>query len=81
MERDLKFYRGIAKKFRKMVENKTEATAVKVVPTESGVDILPAKTNSTGTFYYTEDMVDFCRVFHLSNYVSMDDGKVVAHIY
>ncbi len=81
MERDLKFYRGIAKKFRKMVENKTEATAVKVVPKETGVDILPAKTNKTGTFFYTEDMVDFCRVFHLSNFVSMVDGKVVAQIY
>ena len=81
MERDLKFYKKVATELRKRMCSCTIATAVKIVVDENGIDILPAKTNEMGTFYHTEIMVDFCRLWGLSNFVDSYNGKARAHIY
>ena len=74
-------YKALAREFKEMVKNCTEATAVKVVADETGIDIYPAKTNTTGTFYHTEEMVDFCRFRRLSNWIDVYNGSTRVHIY
>lgn len=81
MEKDLKFYRKVARELREKMGDHTEATAVRIIADETGVDILPAKTNTRGTFYHTEELVDYCRYKGLSNWVSVYEGKTKAHVY
>ena len=62
----------------------TDETAVEVEVGEMGIELWPAKTNiPSNTFFYTERLVDFCRLFNLSSYVSydLDKNKIYARIY
>ena len=35
---------------------------------EDGIDIYPADTNVTGTFYHTDELATFCRYHSLNSY-------------
>lgn len=46
---------------------------------EDGIDIYPAETNTTGTFYHTDELATFCRYHSLSSFCHVVEykGKVV----
>ena len=77
----------LAKELRELIGNHTEATAVKIIVNEEAhdIEIHPANTNLTRTFYHLNEVVDFCRVKGLSNFVCVEyhDCKpsTVVHIY
>lgn len=81
MEKNLNFYKKVAKEFRQMVKGCTKETDVKVVASETGIDILPAKTNTMRVFYHTEELVDFCRYKRLNNWIDVYDGFPRVRIY
>ena len=61
-----------------------ETDIVCEVVAEGGLVLLPAETNQPGnTFFYLDAVVDFCRVFHLSNYVRWNefDNRIEVHIF
>lgn len=74
-------YKALAREFKQLIKGCTKATADKVVVDENGIDIFPAKTNDSGTFYHTEELIDFCRFRKLSNWVGVYQGKTWVHIY
>lgn len=79
-KKDLKFYKKIAKELRERM-NVTEATAVVVVAEEDGVNILPAKTNTTKTFFHSVKLVDFCRFYGLNDWISVKDNMPMVRVY
>lgn len=84
MKKDLE---ALAQELRELIGNPTDATAVKIIVNEEthDIEIHPANTNLTRTFYHLNEVVDFCRVKGLSNFVCLEyhDCKpsTVVHIY
>lgn len=84
MEKDLE---ALAQELRELIGNHTEATAVEIIVNEEAqdIEIHPASTNLMRTFYHLNEVVDFCRVKGLSNFVCVEyhDCKpsTVVHIY
>jgi len=74
-------WKALAREFREMVKNTTDATKVIVKVGDNDIAIYPAKTNHTKAFYCTEELIDFCRCKRLSNHVTVIDGVCVAKIY
>lgn len=73
-------WEALAQEFREIVEGTTDATKVVVKVDGESLDIYPDEKNILGAFYLTEELVDFCRVKGLSNYVHVVDGVAVARI-
>lgn len=48
---------------------------------DRSIDVYPAETNTSNALFHTEEVVDFCRYWGLSNYTSIYNGKVYTHIY
>lgn len=75
---------ALADEFRAMLGTTPDTMAI-VTPTERGIVITPAESNTLGTFYHADKLVDFCRCKSLSCYVTsaIGNGKLitVAHIY
>lgn len=83
----------VAAALRSLLSNTTEATAVTitvVIDKEredgSSVEIAPKRTNTTGTFFHAEELVDVCRAFCVSEWVgatlnSEGEPIAIAHIY
>lgn len=84
MKKDLE---ALAQELRELIGNPTEATAVEIIVNErtSDIEIHPANTNLSRTFYHLNNVVDFCRVKGLSNYVCVEinncKAETVVHIY
>lgn len=67
-----------------MVCDSTEETRdiVEVDVERRCIDIYPAETNTSNALFHTEEVVDFCRYWGLSNWTGIClDGKVSTHIY
>lgn len=69
---------------------KTEEASFEIVEVEEtatpAIEILPSESNSTGAFYWTTEVVDFCRGRNLSFWISpaeFSDGRsyAYAHIF
>lgn len=84
MKKDLE---ALAQELRELIGNPTEATAVEIIVNErtSDIEIHPARTNLSRTFYHLNEVVDFCRVKGLSNFVCVEinngEAETVVHIY
>lgn len=84
MKKDLE---ALAQELRELIGNSTAATAVEIIVNErtSDIEIHPAKTNLSRTFYHLNEVVDFCRVKGLSNFVCVEinncKAETVVHIY
>ena len=84
MKKDLE---TLAQELRELIGTPTEATAVEIIVNErtSDIEIHPAKTNLSRTFYHLNNVVDFCRVKGLSNYICVEinncKAEAVVHIY
>ena len=79
-------WKALAEEFHNMVKDTTPETAVRleVIDNDSltrGIDIYPADTNISGTFFQIEALVDFCRCKGLSCHVGVWEGKTVARIF
>lgn len=78
----------IAKLWNENFAGSTEATLTEAVVKEYGrekdctVLIIPKGAWNTGeTFYHVEHLADVRRAFKVSCYVTIDNGKCVAHIH
>ena len=77
----------LAKELRELIGNPTEATAVEIIANErtSDIEIHPAQTNLTRSFFHLNEVVDFCRVKGMSNFVCVEinncKAETVVHIY
>ena len=84
MKKDLE---ALAQELRELIGNPMEATAVEIIVNEriSDIEIHPAKTNYSRAFYHLYEVVDFCRVKGLSNYICVEinncKAETVVHIY
>lgn len=84
MKKDLE---ALAQELRELIGNPTEATAVEIIVNEriSDIEIHPASTNLSRTFYHLNEVVDFCRVKGMSNFVCVEinncKAETVVHIY
>lgn len=60
-----------AKELRSYLGEMTEDSACEVIVVEdaTAIVVVPADTNTTGTFFHCEEIVDFCRGHHLSFWV------------
>ena len=76
---------------RSLLGDTTPDTAVVIIVEKGGkygdtIEITPAATNLSGTFFHAEEIVDVCRTYHLSNWIGArvdDNGKAytIVHIY
>ena len=66
-----------------MICDSTEETRdiVEVDVEKQCIEVRPAETNTSKALFHTEEVVDFCRYWELSNFVGIWDGKVYTHIY
>jgi hypothetical protein len=74
-------YKQLANQFKKLYTRTTDETAYKVKAEEESITLYPASTNYSNAFYHLENVVDFCRVYKLSCYVSTEDEKTVVKIF
>lgn len=76
---------------RSLLNDTTPETAVVITVENNGkygdsIDIRPAATNLSGTFYHAEEIVDVCRTYRLSEWIGArvdDNGNAytIVHIY
>ena len=62
----------------------TPQTEIVCETEEGGLVLIPAETNQPGdTFYHMDSVVDFCRVYHISHYVTWNDeeNRIEVHIF
>lgn len=74
-------YKQLANQFKKLYTQMTDATAYKVKAGEDSFTLYPASTNYSNAFYHLENVVDFCRVYKLSCYVSTEDDQTIVKIF
>lgn len=81
------FWKRMRTEFMKRYCNTTEETAMEVVLSEGnggydGLDIYPAKTNVTGTFFHAEELVEFCNYHGLSEWIGIctHNGSVCVRV-
>lgn len=88
-EKTSAFWKKMRTEFKKKYCETTEATAMDVVLAECGdgkyvgLDIYPAKTNTSGSFYHAEELVEFCDYHGLSEWISTctRNGAVCVHVH
>lgn len=75
-------YERLANLFKEMHGKSTPATEIEVKVINDGIELHPEKSRTyTDTFYHLEEVVDFCRVFGLSNYVIAENGIIKCRMY
>ncbi len=79
-------WKVLAEEFYNMVKDTTPDTAVRLEVTDNdslttGIDIYPAETNISGSFFHMCELVDFCRCKGLLCYVRVWEGQAVARIF
>ena len=78
---------ALAQELRELIGDRTAATSVEIIVNEKSgdIEIHPAATNYTRTFYHLNEVVDFCRVKGLSSFVCVEinncKAETVVHIY